>query len=259
MWVWSMILVDPRAGSIELFPLIKSKGVECELLTMEYADVAFTGNGPSGLIKVGVEYKTVSDALACMVSNRFTGHQLPGLAQTYNQYWLLLEGTVKPGAGAEDEGVLMVPYAGKWRSYTQGKRFVMWRDWQHWLASIQIQGNCKLAFTSTQAESVAWITAMYSWWAKPWEAHRTMQTVYTGPVTAEKVGIFGNIIQSNISLRRLWAMQLPGVGNGKSKDVEATFPTALDMANAGPSKWTEVDGIGEKLACKIWSAIRETK
>ena len=56
--------------------------------------MSFTGQGPNGPVSVGIEYKRMGDALACMVGGRFTGHQLPGLRQSYQQYWLLVEGAV---------------------------------------------------------------------------------------------------------------------------------------------------------------------
>ena len=253
-----MILVDPRAGSADLHPQLIARGLPSELSRLEYGDVSFIGNGPSGMVSVGIEYKRTSDAIACMTNGRFAGHQLPGLMQTYQQYWLLIEGMVRCGQGNGSEGVLQVfCWPDRWRDYQQGSRYIMWREYQHWLMSLQQMAGVKVAYTSSLKESAAWVGALYSWWSKEWREHKSVQTIYTGIMPNEaEGGAFSRVIQSSTSLSRLWALSLPGIGHEKSKQIELAFPTGYELANADEDRWMLLDGIGKTLSKKIVSAIR---
>lgn len=251
-----MILVDPRAGSSDLLPQLVARGLPASMYQMEYGDVSFLGNGPSGPMSVGVEYKRTGDALACMTGGRFAGHQLPGLMQTYQHYWLLVEGITRCGQDNGSEGVLQVRgWPEGWKDYRQGSRYVMWRDYQNWLMSLQQMGGVKVAQTASLKESATWIGALYAWWQKQWHDHKSVGTIYTAPFT-DNGSALANIATAP-SLSRLWAMQLPGVGQDKSKVVAMAFPTALELANADESRWQMVSGIGKTLASRIVASIRE--
>jgi len=76
------LLVDPRAGSSALLAPLCTRGLEAEggdprirrcgrLLAM----------GPEGTVLVGIEYKHMGEAITCMTSGRFAGHQLLGMAR----------------------------------------------------------------------------------------------------------------------------------------------------------------------------------
>lgn len=214
---------------------------------LEFGDISFLGNGPDGMLSIGIEYKTLNDALTCMTNGRFAGHQLPGLMQTYQHYWLLVEGIVK----CSGDGELLTMVRGEWQPYQQGGRHLMWRDYWHWLMSLQQMAGVRLATTSTLKESVIWVASLYSWWQKQWSEHRTMQTIYIPPVNGG-----GPLGITRVSLSRLWAMQLPGIGQDKSKLVAMAFPTGLELANADEDRWQLVNGIGKTLAHKVVGAIR---
>lgn len=250
-----MILVDSRAGSSDLHPQLVARGLPSSLCRLEYGDVSFIGNGPTGPASIGIEYKRIGDALACMAGGRYAGHQLPGMAGTYQWHWLLLEGIVRCGSGNESDGVLQVrAWPEGWRDYRQGSRYIMYRDWCHWLMSLQQMAGVRIAHTSSLRESTAWIAALYSWWQKQWGDHRSVQAVYMPNVPSDG-GALGNVLGHKPSLRRLWAMQLPGIGVEKSKTIELAFPTALELAVASSDRWMEVDGIGKTLAQRIVDAI----
>lgn len=247
-----MILVDPRAGSSDLIPHLMARQLPALSSQMEFGDVSFLGNGQSGMVSIGIEYKRISDALACMTDGRFAGHQLPGLMQSYRHYWLLLEGITRCGP----DGILQVrAWPEGWKDYRQGSRYIMWRDYQHWLMSLQNMAELKIAYTSSIKESAAWIEAQYSWWQKLWADHKAVGTVYIQPMNGNG-SLLANIV-SKPSLSRLWAMQLPGIGQDRSKTVAMAFPTAYELATADPDRWQLIDGIGKTIASKIVAAIRE--
>jgi NAD-dependent DNA ligase len=131
----------------------------------------------------------------------------------------------------------------------------MWRDYQHWLMSLQQMAGVKLAQTGGIKETVAWIASLYSWWQKDWYDHKSVQTVYA-PSNVDNGGGPLASIGYKPSLSRLWAMQLPGIGHEKSKVISMAFPSAYELAIATPERWQMVEGIGKTLATRIVGAIR---
>lgn len=88
-----MILVDTRAGSKELIEPLEARGLPVDPVTLEFGDVAFEGRGEHGkAVFVGIEYKKLSELVQAMNDGRFAGHQLPGMVQTYDYRYLLVEG-----------------------------------------------------------------------------------------------------------------------------------------------------------------------
>ena len=96
-----MILIDDRMGSKELLPLFRPYDVTVELSHLEYADIAFFGNGPTGPELVGIERKTLHDLVNSMRSRRLSGYQLPGLMAAYAWVYIVVEGVWRAGDGGE--------------------------------------------------------------------------------------------------------------------------------------------------------------
>jgi ERCC4-type nuclease len=64
---------------------------------MQFGDFSWLGNGPDGAPwSIGVERKTIGDMIQSITSDRFSGHQLPGLLNTYNAVYVLVEGLYRP-------------------------------------------------------------------------------------------------------------------------------------------------------------------
>jgi len=95
---------------------------------------------------IGIEIKTVKDALSCVVSGRFAGHQLPGLVKEYDVVYFIIEGLWK----ADKEGLLEVPYGKRWRVVKLGSRYFMWRDFELWLTSMESMGGAEDAIHPRQ-------------------------------------------------------------------------------------------------------------
>ena len=91
-----MILVDYRQGSQELIAPLKKLGLPVDETTLEFGDVAFQGRGVKGApVSIGVEVKKLPELVASLRSGRLQGHQLPGMCQTYDYRWLLIEGELQ--------------------------------------------------------------------------------------------------------------------------------------------------------------------
>lgn len=236
------ILIDSRVGSKDL---IKPLGSISSLTTLEFADAMFIGAGPNAKpIFVGIEIKTVKDALSCVMSGRFAGHQLPGLVKEYDVIYLIIEGLWK----SDREGLLEVRYGKGWRAVNLGHRYFMWRDFSLWLTSMESMGGLRLRFTRNRSDTVAVIKTLYKWWtAKDWEEHRSH-------LVANKSG---GVLGVKYSLRRRFATLFKGIDDKRSAVVAEHFKrdsaseSIEAMLDAGVKDWMSIDGIGEKTAESI--------
>ncbi len=87
------LLVDDREGSKQLAPLLDGMGLSVEVTRLEFGDVAFVGRGMRGVpLTIGLEHKRVSDLVQSLSNDRLAGHQLPGMLQTYDRCYLVIEG-----------------------------------------------------------------------------------------------------------------------------------------------------------------------
>jgi len=128
------------------------------------------------------------------------------------------------------------------REVKLGSRYFMWRDFELWLTSMESMGGLRMRFTRDRKGTVAVIRALYKWWTdKDWDEHRSHM------VANKSSGVLG----VRHSLKRRIAAQLPGIGEGRSKDVAEYFESIQDMMI--PEHWEqlEVKGIGKKTIEKI--------
>ena len=175
-----MILVDDRIGSVELAPLLSAPNMVCRL---DYADFAWSGDGPNGPIDVGVERKGLMDLLQSMTTGRLSGHQLIGLTNRYDWVYLLVEGVWRPD---RHSGILQrIGGKGKWIAAAQGSRRFMARDVYNFLNTIQVMCGVVVIQTSNQWETAKWLDSNYGWWQKGWEKHKSHLQYNVQPVYAQ--------------------------------------------------------------------------
>lgn len=241
-----MILVDYRIGSADLQGYLHHWHVGCELVTLEYGDAAFAGNGPQGPITVGVEIKKVHDALNCMGDGRFAGHQLPGLLANYERIWLVIEGNYKPDFAS---GLLLMPGERRREAVTGARRY-MYRDLDNWLTSMEMLAGICVRRTGERVETARFVADLYGWWQKEWKDHHSTSIMHDD--WRGQAGI-GRIVKPNL-IRRM-AATLPGIGYQKSELVARRFQTADAMIEADVTDWMQIDGIGKKMAERIWNAL----
>lgn len=239
-----MILVDPRMGSADLLAPLKSRGLPAESGQLEFGDVVFPGNGPDGTVLIGIEYKHMGEAITCMTTGRFAGHQLLGMSDYYD-YWLLIDECDRYRTGKE--GQLQVRSGQGWYDVVQGERAISALAWEHWLLSMQNVGGCKVHRCEGRYCAVEFIGNLYTWWQKEWADHRSV-----GAFNKSRAIRKGE----KPTLARLWANDLPGVGHERSAAIASHFGSALALATADVKQWMEVEGVGKVGARKIHDAIR---
>lgn len=249
-----MIYVDDRTGSSDLFPMLRRLGLPSTMTRLTFGDISFIGNGPEDLpISVGIEVKSLKDILTCMTDGRFTGHQLPGMLQSYQQVWLLLQGSYR---ACPLTGILQqLKPNGQWYEATLGSRRFMWKDLETWLLSVQVKGGLNLHKCSGWNEGAQWIGTLYRWWtSKAYEDHRGHLGVHSS-----NLPLFDRAILVRPTLCRMVALQLPGIGVEKSGQVADYFGSVHNMVTADITDWEYINGIGRTIASRIYYKLRSDK
>lgn len=249
------VTIDPRAGSAQLEPLLRRRGVPVELGRLEYGDAAMMGAGVGGSpVSVGVEMKALGDILACIQDARFAGHQLPGLIQSYDQVWLLLIGVFR--ARARD-GVLEYQAErgksqGYWKDASHGRRRpFLWHDLQMFLLTMQMKAGIRVAVVDDYEQAANWLHVLYGWWSRGWDDHESHLAMHD----AMRDQLFDRALLVRPSVARCVAAQIPSVGRVRSAAVAAKFKSVADMVSASESDWASIDGIGKLSAQKIVRAL----
>ena len=239
-----MILLDDRAGSKDLAPFMPAG--KFALTRLEYGDAAFSGRGPSGVCVIGVEIKKIPDAVDCVYSGRYTGHQLPGMLESYDYSYLLVEGATRAGK----LGVLeYLGRKGKWVEPYGGEmqRTISQHDFRAWLNTIRVQAGVHVLESFSSKDSAAYVTSLYRWWQKTWSKHHSLH-VFMEP--NERAHI------ARPSIKQQIAAQLPGIGWEKSARVAKHFETVVDMMIADERDWQAIEGIGKTIASRVVRELR---
>jgi ERCC4-type nuclease len=243
-----MITVDDRAGSqtsgsFNFVHHLKRFGAPVRVHRLHFADFAFTGKGPHGLVRVGIERKTVDELLGAWADDRFVGTQLPGLLNSYDVPVLVVEGKswMDPRSG-----VVML---GKWDA-GRGRSRHLWTNYIKFQLSLLFKGRIVIWPTRSKMETVAFLHSVHDWYQKRWTDHKAVYRIDDGE-SADPAML------DERTLRRRVAAQLPGVGWVRSKKVEQAFPSVISMMTATETDWKDALGIrdGRKIARGIVSAI----
>lgn len=251
-----MLYVDDREGSAQLAPLLRAKGLPVTITRLPYGDISLLGRGAGGLpVPVGIEVKQISDVLKCITDGRFAGHQLPGMVESYEQIWLLIEGTWRPKPGS---GVLEVQRHSGWSEASVGTRRFMYKDLLTWLFTIQTKGKVNVQRVSNWGEAVLWLSTLYNWWTGGngkilgWDAHESHLAIHTNLDNR----LWDRAMLVRPTVCRMVATQLPGVGFDKSASIAGFFGTVENLLLATEWELAQVPGIGKKLAGIIWHSLR---
>jgi ERCC4-type nuclease len=250
------MLIDDRTGSGDLVPLMKPLGVKATLTRLDYGDVAMFGNGPDGLLNIGIEVKTISDVVGCMTSGRYAAHQLPGMLQDYDQSWLLVEGEWR----ATRDGLLQMkhPSKGFWFDLKVGGRRWMWQEVQGWMFTMMILGGVRVVTVPDRQMTARFLAAMHHWFTKPFASHSSLKTFVD--YKARIGGVSGQpaMLRAPTLERRVYK-ELPGLGWDRSLAACDAFPNLLAAFTADAASWATIPGIGPKTAGKIHRGIRGLK
>ena len=239
-----MILIDYRQGSKELVKYMPPNIVQT--VTLDGGDVAWFGNGPEGLctLACGLEYKTVGDAVSCMINKRFVGEQFPKMVAMYKRIYLLIEGEYRAGA----DGRLEVPrWNNNHKSWVAQYAHVSYKQFDNWQNSLTETGKVIIKRSIDRAESAAQCLDLYNFWTKDYESHSSL-------FAFDKSQLPPMIHKP--SVKRLMFAQIPGVGWELSKRAEDKFETPYDGITAGEEQWEQISGIGKQKAKNIVKALR---
>lgn len=239
-----MLRLDSRTGSGELEKLFKPYGIQPLLCRLDFGDMDWIGNGPSGECAVVVERKRIDDLIQSMQSKRLSGHQLPGMAEQYDYCYLIVEGIWKCG----DDGNLLVSNGG-WH-----KRGIAYRAVTSYLSTLQLKAGVNVWRSVNEYETVSYVIDQYRWWTqKRWAEHQAHEAVYApaDPTVGRRL----TFRPREISLLEKMSMQLPGVDK-KAREVAESFKSVQQMANADVERWIKIKGIGKTGAERIVEAIR---
>lgn len=239
------VLVDYRVGSGHLAPLLKKKGIPAQLGELDYGDVCIIGNGPEGPLTIGVEVKRVEETL----SERFVGHQLPGLLKTYEVVWLMVQGDFR----VSKEGHVKMPRRGGLKDPACGQ--LQFKAMAQWVLTMEIMGGLRAVYTRDEGHTVRMLCQLYHWWGKPWDEHHSHLEVYTGPGLVQGPED-RKAIRAPMSTLRKMLVGIDLIGYKRSADVERHFKTAWRMIDASEQEWMEIPGIGKKLAANIVGELR---
>lgn len=221
-------------------PLVMAD-IPCELTTLEFGDACFIGNGPAGEILIGIERKTIRDLISSMTSGRLSGHQLPGMVETYAYRWLLVEGRYRRSA----DGFVEIPWKNGWETVR-----LMYSALESYLLTLSLRGGLHVQRSYDLVESARWLGELLNWWTgKEWREHRS-HLAMAQPVDPS--------VWQRPNLCQRMAAQLPGIDQ-KSRDVAAKFKTVAAMVAAEESEWRAIPGIGKVTASRVRAAMRDPK
>lgn len=236
------MIIDDRAGSRELVLIPPLDEIAC-LSRLESGDVAITGNGPTGLLSVGVEVKSVGDLLQSEGNGRLRD-QFESMLKAYDVNWLLTYGQYRAGPGNRLEIM-----RGRWRTHRIGSHDVPYGYLEGVLLTANVAGiSHKHVYDEEQA--AAWLAVLERWWEKPWTKHRSFHKFNR----AGDHGILPDIAPDMLQRMRI-AADLPGVGWERALAAAVSFPSVREMVNATESEWCDVPGIGKVIAKQIVRAV----
>lgn len=246
-----MMIIDDRVGSKELLPLFQPYDVNVQLGRADSGDIYWWGNGHDGPTMVGVERKVISDMISSMRSNRLSGFQLPKLLDTYGWVYLVLEGVWQCGDGGE-----IIVLAGRnWIPLRVGSQPVLFRELDHYLATLEHRCGVTVKYTSSPKQTVSWLVSRYKWWTdKEWDEHRSHEAIYA-PHEVSMVRRRGSFTRRVVGPVEVHAAQFPGVAR-KAYEFGKVFRTVHEMVNAEVVRLESVDGIGKKGARRIYDYLR---
>ncbi len=237
--------LDRRKGSGELYTLLQARHLPVELTLLEFGDLAFCGHSPLGpsSVLIGIERKRIRDLLQSFTSGRLSGHQLPGLTETYAHRWLVVEGAYRESA----DGFLELP---RRPGQPWEKVRMLYRAVEAYLLTLTLRGGLHVQRTFSPEETCGWVAQLWAWWTtKAYSEHRSHLALHDAP---------DHHVFFRPGLVQRVAAQLPGIDQ-KAVAVAAAFPTVLDMAVASEDVWQTIPGIGKVGAGRLVTALQRPK
>jgi hypothetical protein len=237
------MLIDHRVGAVELTKYVKTKH---EVTKLEFADVCLLGNGPDGMVSVGIERKRLRDLLDSINSGRLSGHQLIGLTNAYNYIYILVEGIFKIGK----DGYIRRPKGRGWVVCQFGNGDpIKYQYVTNYLNTLSIFARTIIHFTPSILASGLWLDGLYSWWTKPWKDHKSHMQFYSERPPARAFFKTPKLVVRMVK-------EIEGVGWDRAKAIGRVYPDVMSLAFSSVEDLVKIPGIGKKTAVKILQSIR---
>jgi ERCC4-type nuclease len=237
-----MILIDDRSGSKELLPLMPPE--LCSLTRLEYGDAAFSGNGPAGVIWIGIERKTVPDYADSLSSGRLTGHQLPGLAQSCGAPYIIIEGPIfrTTQSGASD---ILIQSGldfgtGSRKARLSGSKGMTAEAFDGSLIMMQEMFGVRVLFTDDIQDTCNRILHLHSWWTKPWESHKSHHKFNPYPSISPSINPPNQFIRT--------AASISGIGPELARGIAQAVPSLKKLVGMKAASLKNLKGVGRKRA-----------
>jgi ERCC4-type nuclease len=248
------LLLDPRAGSGEYREPLSKLGVNVEVTQLPYGDAAWYGDGPGhDIVPVGVEIKKLDELLTCITTKRFSGHQLPGMVDSFQFIYLLVEGLWKCGK----EGELLEYRNGGWRPVVHGAKHWQYRTLRHWLTTLKVRRGIHVLECGSMSEGAAALKCEYTWWTgDDFEAHDSDVELDITQVQPRGTSLVRSERRRPTTAVKM-AAQLPKIGKDKAWIVADHFKHSVrEMVMAGRAEWLEIAGVGPGIADQAMKELR---
>lgn len=250
----SMLILDPRMGSGDLYELLPR--ADTELATLDAGDVMSDGWGPVGPITWGMEIKRLSDALQSLQDGRLPASQLPRMHEHYDYVFLLIEEDMRvdSSSGNLQKRIRKQGIRGKWSEYWVdvlygARERVLAVDFLEWLISLHVTGGARLLISNSREMTAAWIMAVWRCLGKEWSKHKSLKVFdeshpprFIIPSRAAKVA------------RAL----ADGVGWEKAMSLGEHFGSAHALVGATETELRAAGGVDKVLAGRLYAGARET-
>ena len=227
-----MIFVDSRVGSAPLERPLRAAGLDVELTTLPFGDLAFQGRGEKGApVDIGIEFKTLAECIGSMRTGRLQGHQAPGIADSYDFRWLLIQGEIL----FDKKGIMLQWSRPAARRLKPIPGSINISEFEKRILGLQLQWGLNPKFTETARHTVKWIEACYrAWTDQDLDKHKSHLAIYQ-PASIIPMSDFRQAVAA-------W----PGVGPRVSLAAERQFRSVRRAATASADEWANLTTTDEK-------------
>lgn len=222
------ILIDDREGSADLLPILVARfpTARVMLARLDSADVAWTGNGPEGPVRCGVELKrTMSDWASSVASGRFWGDggQLPRMLRDYDVLGLLIAGAPDPRSGWTRQSL------------------------ESACCTFAAVTGHEARYYPDHDDLLARLEAMIRWWTRPWASHKSQLAIRQPMILHPDLD--AELTDDKRMLVRALA-QIPAVGEHRARALAAEFDSLAACAEALAGGY-KIPGVGPETTKNI--------
>lgn len=227
-----MILIDDREPS-DVGRHLSPYGVAHSYVRLDFGDCCFTASGFRDSL-IGFERKRVTDLIASMLDRRLSGHQLSGMARTYDRINLVIEGLWRPTRAGAIEHMT----GNAWRPIYHLSQGVSYRQVDSYLQSLA-EAGVHVWRTQSTLETASLYVSRWHWWQKDYELHRSHDQIYSrDPAGSHKASavVVRSETPDNVCVL---AAQIPGI-DAKAWDVSKHFDSPFALMSADEREWRQI-------------------